>query len=335
PQALTELAAQVQRVEGLSLKLQDLATLLEEYLNWLRDHNLQDADSLLPAAASTLKSRDGKRAASGAAMPQDVAGLWLDGFAEFSEHELELLAAFLPCCEQATLTFCLDRLPKPAPSWLSNWSAVRRTFEKCRAKFAAVPGTDLRIEFLDREPGKNRFAGNAVLQHLESGWARPHPFAGSDDVEKFLRVAICADPEAEAALAAREILKHVRTGGRYRDVTVQVRTLSLYHHAVQRVFARYDIPLFLDRRESIAHHPLSELTRSALRTVAFDWRQDDWFAALKTGLVPAAEIEIDRLENEAMARGWKGTVWRQPLVVNDDPELTQWLTRLLRRVVPP
>ena len=52
----------------------------------------------------------------------------------------------------------------------------------------------------------------------------------------------------------------------------------------------------LDRREHVAHHPLAELTRSALRTVAHDWRHDDWFAALKAGFTPLPEPDLDRLD---------------------------------------
>ena len=62
-----------------------------------------------------------------------------------------------------------------------------------------------------------------------------------------------------------------------------------------RVFRRYGIPFFLDRRESVAHHPLAELTRSALRTVAFDWLHDDWFAALKAGF--SSRGRTQRLQN--------------------------------------
>ena len=87
-----------------------------------------------------------------------------------------------------------------------------------------------------------------------------------------------------------------------------VRNLDPYNHLFQLVFGRYEIPFFLDRRESVSHHPLAELTRSALRVVAFDWKQEDWFAALKTGLVPAPDTEIDLLENEALERGWKGKI---------------------------
>jgi ATP-dependent helicase/nuclease subunit B len=150
-----------------------------------------------------------------------------------------------------------------------------------------------------------------------------------------LHIATCANPEAEATLAAREIRLHIRGGGRYRDVTVLVRNLEDYHLPLQRVFARYEIPFFLDRRESVSHHPLAELTRSALRTVVSQWQHEDWFAALKSGLVPANEDEIDRLENEALARGWKGAVWQRPVVLSDDLETTQWLAKLHGHIVPP
>ena len=90
----------------------------------------------------------------------------------------------------------------------------------------------------------------------------------------------------------------------------------------------------MDRREPVSHHPLPELTRNALRTVAFGWLHEDWFAALKTGLAPAVEGEIDKLENEALARGWRGTVWKKPITIRDDPELTAWLAGLQARVLP-
>jgi ATP-dependent helicase/nuclease subunit B len=132
-------------------------------------------------------------------------------------------------------------------------------------------------------------------------------------------------------VATRQILRYVRGGGRYRDISVILRTLEGYHQPLSRVFARYEIPFFLDRREAIAHHPLSELTRSALRTLALGWQHDDWFAALKSGLVPIQEGDIDRLENEALARGWRGTAWRQPLRILQQPRSAEEGEALARR----
>ena len=457
PESLVQLAAQVQEVEGLAYKLQDLATLLEDYLGWLKAHQLQDADCLLAAAAEALggsqrtgarsqeageggERREARRQEAGGGSQEagnrrqefalNIEQLWVDGFAGWSPQELDLLAALMPHCRQATITFCLDRLPAGKLTWLSNWSVVRKSFEECRRRLSSVPEALLSVETLSRHPNKGRFVNNAVLQHLEQFWAQPQPYpAGPPDsrpesqsadgqgeagespapegngsrlppqpgrlpegegepspagrrigeqgnfskpdravaapwgegqgeweadgakasrpregdlrplqaeaLARSLRVALCSNPEAEVTLAAREVLRHVRAGGRYREVTVLVRKLEGYHEALQRIFSRYEIPFFLDRRESVSHHPLAELSRSALRTVAFGWQRDDWFAALKTGLVPAGEGEVDRLENEALARGWQGAVWQKAIVVNQEPELTAWLGELHGRLLPP
>jgi ATP-dependent helicase/nuclease subunit B len=367
PESLLELAGQVQEVEGLAYKLQDLATLLRDYLEWVQAHGLQDADCLLAAAVEALDGRASEGRSTDVVSPHsalrtphsalqgrglNIDQVWVDGFAEWSLQELDFLAALMPHCRQATLTFCLDRPAGGKVSWLSNWSVVRKSYEECQRRLSRLANAVISVETLPRHPGRTRFLNNPVLQHLEESWADPRPYAPprrhseglqgergaaipDDTLTRSLRVAMCSNPEAEVSLAAREVLRHVREGGRYREVTVLVRRLEGYHEPLQRIFSRYEIPFFLDRRESVSHHPLAELTRSALRTVASGWQRDDWFAALKTGLAPAGEVEVDRLENEALARGWQGSVWQKPIVLEQEPELTEWLADLHRRLLPP
>ena len=341
--------------------------------------------------------------------PLRLGGLWLDGFAEMTPQELDLLAALAPHWERATLAFCLDSEPATEPSWLSTWSVVARTFRQCHQRLAGPPGHQVTVEVLPRQPERGRFTGNPVFQHLEQHWAQPsgltnydlrftqpqagespiggaHPSGtgfppldhssnqapehpspalqapsplvrrgerdgvrgvtlGSEaqvednvrDTLSPLRIIQCSNPEAEATLAAREILRFVREDPvrRFRDCAVLLRTLDGYHAVLRRVFDRYEIPIFLDRRESVAHHPLAELTRSALRTVAFDWSRDDWFGALKTGLAGVDETDIDLLENEALARGWQGKDWQEPLPVPDDERWGARVERLRKKLVPP
>ena len=332
PESLHDLAQRAHGVEGLSFKLHDLATMLRDYLDWLQAHGLQDGDNLLNLATQVMEAPETKL---------QLGEMWVDGFTELSPQELELLAHVIPHVPQATFTFCLDEVPREKVSWLSNWAVPRRTYQLSRERLAGLPGVNLTTELLPRVMNKSRFLNNAVLNHLERHWAAPAPFVDESSAARphslrdAMRVILCHNPEAEATLAAREILRFVRAGGRFREVTVLVRKLQGYHEALANTFARYEIPCFLDRRESVAHHPLAELTRNALRTVAYSWSSDDWFAALKTGLVPASENDIDRLENEALARGWKGSIWQKPIALTDQPELAAWLEPLRQGIVPP
>ncbi len=294
----------------LKKKLLDLALLLENYERWLDEHSLQDSNRLLEFATNALRQESQTKNSK-----LKIQNLWLDGFAEMTPQELDFLTAIIPFCEDATLAFCLETETAAEGSWLSIWSAIGKTFQQCRARLAKLPDCNITVETLKRDPQKNRFAENPELSQLERRWANPNqnPESRIQNPESALRIVACQNPEAEAVFAAREVLKFVRAGNRLRDCAVLVRSLGDYHKSLARTFRRYGLPFFLDRRESVAHHPLAELTRSALRTVTFDWQHEDWFAALKAGFCPADETEIDQLENAALEFGWHGKIWREPL----------------------
>ena len=348
PPKLRALAKRTDLRPELQHKLHDLALVFESYINWLADHKLQDADCLLDAATEVLRVAASRQSAAisvnksgGLPTAATIQNLWLDGFAEMTPQELGLLTAILPFCGRATLAFCLDEsgARKAESSWLSLWSAVGKTYQQCRQRVENLPDCKISVEILKRRPDQNRFAHNRALQFLEANWSQPpHADSGKSAIhnpQSAISLVSCSNTEAEAVFAAREILKFVRSGNRFRDCAVLLRNLDDYYKPLARVFRRYGIPFFLDRRESVSHHPLAELTRSAFRTAAFDWRHEDWFAALKAGFSPVDETEIDRLENEALARGWRGSKWREPIQISDDSQLEKSLERLRKKILPP
>ena len=297
PTRLRTLAAEEKVRPELKNKLLDLALVHEKHSSWLVEHELQDADRLLDFATDALRKLPKKERNR-----ISIEHLWLDGFAEMTPQELDLLAVVMPFCQSATLAFCLENEAANCASRLSIWSAINKTFQQCRARLASLPDCDIQIEALQRDPLENRFTGNPDLRSLELNWAQPTgpAIARNPQPPSAIRTVACTNPEAEAIFAAREILRFVRAGNRFRDCAVLVRSLGAHHQPLGRTFRRYGIPFFLDRREAVNHHPLAEVTRSALRTVTFDWQHDDWFAALKAGFSPVPETEIDRLENAAL-----------------------------------
>jgi ATP-dependent helicase/nuclease subunit B len=339
PAKLRALGGRADLRRELRDKLRDLTLLSEKYADWLREHELQDANHLLDFATAALRKTGVAASRQSAAIPSQkcsglptavkIQNLWLDGFAEMTPQELDLLAAVLPFCDNATLAFCLENETAVETSWLSIWWSVGKTYLQSRQRIENLPACKIKVEILPRQPERSRFPENSALAALETSW--PRSTAPQSEISNFksqISIAACANPEAEAIFAAREILKFIRAGNRFRHCAVLVRNLENYHQPLARVFRRYEIPFFLDRREAVAHHPLAELTRSALRTVTFDWRHDDWFAALKAGFCPVEETAIDRLENAALEFGWRGKKWREPLS-------DEFSERLRQKTLPP
>ena len=326
PAKLRSLAHREDLSRELRAKLHDLALLSGNYAGWLHGHELQDENHLLDFATETLGSNSAIRSSH-----FTIHGLWLDGFAEMTPQELALLAAILPACDRATLAFCLDdsSVESREDSWLSIWSTVVKSFQQCRQRIENLMDGDLIIEILPRGSSLNRFAKSPELARLEARWSQPRRIAEQTEAAighrpSVISLVACPNAEAEAIFAAREILKFVRLGNRFRDCAVLVRNLDAYHHPLARMFHRYEIPFFLDRRESVAHHPLAELTRGALHTITNEWKNnEDWFATLKTGFCPVAMEKIDDLENLALEFGWRGRKWREPLPLENCERLRE------------
>jgi ATP-dependent helicase/nuclease subunit B len=354
-------------------KIHDLLLVSDWYTEWLHHHQLTDSSLLLQTAADALHSRLLLKGAEGGS-PR-IGQLWMDGFAQLTKQEIELLAAILPVCGEATLAFCLESEPDEDLHWLARDASVGQCYHRVRNRLSAVPEIEMAVEPIPRNPAQSRFALQPSLAHLET-WlfhsglrinhessvkpvAESQPIscrsevlasrsvAGPEDTVQpgqrddrsesgpSVRLVSCYAPDAEARLAAEEVLRHVHAGGRYRDVAILVRRLEGYQDVIRREFVKHGIPFFLDQREPVSHHPLAELTRCALRTVVHNWRHADWFGALKTGLASTEDLEVDQLENEAMAKGWKGDDWMR-LVLSDSNEATEGsLQKSRRQLVAP
>jgi ATP-dependent helicase/nuclease subunit B len=329
PAQMRRLAESPQLPAPLRAKLRDFALLAEEYGEWLKDHPVLDASLLVEQAVTAMKTASREHPVF------PVAGLWLDGFSELTPQEIDLLLTILPGCEHATLAFCLDQLPRTDLSWLSTWSGLAQTFRRCHQAVSALAPDRVYVEVLARG-GHARFATAPALRHLEAYWAQPlsavtpSPAPGPE-----LRLAACTTVEEEVRFAAREVIKFVQAGGRYRETAILVRDLKPYHNPLRQILTHYGVPFFLDRRESIAHHPLVELTRYSFRLAAHRWRHDDWFGALKTGLCPLNDLLVDQLENRALRYGWEGDTWLHPLPAEGKPDVPAWMVRTAELIARP
>ena len=62
------------------------------------------------------------------------------------------------------------------------------------------------------------------------------------------------------------ILAYVESSeeARYQDVCIMLRESETYGDTLEKVFARYGIPHFIDRQRPMKNHPLGELLTASL-----------------------------------------------------------------------
>lgn len=99
---------------------------------------------------------------------------------------------------------------------------------------------------------------------------------------------------------------------RYRDMAIIVRDLDPYHDLLTAALRARDIPYFIDKRRTTAHHPIVELLRAAVRLATENMSLEAMRSLLKCGLLPLSQHDIDALENYLLAYKIEGVhVWQQ------------------------
>ncbi|MBR4086629.1 MAG: hypothetical protein IKK30_02070, partial [Clostridia bacterium] len=99
-----------------------------------------------------------------------------------------------------------------------------------------------------------------------------------------LRLMVGRNIREELSMVAADIAKKVREEGlRYRDFALIAGSLEEYGPIAETVFAKYGVPLFVDRGRSSLGKPIFAFVQSALRLISPEryFRQEDLMTLLK------------------------------------------------------
>ncbi len=306
-----------------ALKLHDLKLIYQSYLDALGTDRCDPSQHLEVARTRV----------AGCPWLQG-AHVWVDGFAGFSRQERHMLAALAHGAASFEITLLIDpdyavdrsgsNRADPALALGARIGAVSDLFAKTRRTMSelsndfAEQGIEIAPPHLLRGPPP-RFAEAPALSRLEAGLFDQPPAEPLST--QGIRIVQAPDRRGEVEFTVSQILHYVSRPSsplRYRDIAVIVRDLEPYHALVSAAFNARGIPFFIDRRRSIAHHPLVELLRGLLRLAAEDYPTDAVRGLLKTGLLGLDDAQADELENHLVATAisgrdqWVGADWLPP-----------------------
>ncbi|MDR1240958.1 MAG: PD-(D/E)XK nuclease family protein [Oscillospiraceae bacterium] len=115
----------------------------------------------------------------------------------------------------------------------------------------------------------------------------------------------------ERDFIARNIRKLIiEEGFKYSDFTVITGNIKTYGSILENVFKNYDIPYFYDYPEPILHKNLMILVFSALDCISENFKSNDIFRYLKSGLTKFNCEEISVIENYCLFWEISGDKWR-------------------------
>ncbi|GGG56187.1 ATP-dependent helicase/deoxyribonuclease subunit B [Paenibacillus radicis (ex Gao et al. 2016)] len=330
-EALSEQGPQLAESSLLRRKLHDLQLVygqLERELTGL----YIDSEDYLTRLTEGYASADAMRGAA----------LWIDGFHGFTPKEYEALGALIASSAEVTVALTLNRAYAEGekPHELELFHPTAETYGKL-LELASQAGVEvLEPVVLGESSVHTRYADSPMMAHLERHYGTRVPMLLPDpsllEAENpacGLSLHAAANRRAEVEAVARDIVRRAREEGlRWRDMAVMVRNAADYNDYIESAFRDYEIPYFLDQKESAVHHPLVEFIRSALETVLHGWHYEAVFRCIKTELLFPIEgsmprEQFDLLENYVLAAGIDGWKWQdrkrwRPIMVQSLEEET-------------
>ncbi|MED2943990.1 helicase-exonuclease AddAB subunit AddB [Bacillus swezeyi] len=241
------------------------------------------------------------------------ASVYVDGFHQFTPQEMNVLEQLMKHAREMTFSLTADKpFTVNTPHELHLFRMTGKAYYDLYQK-AQELGLDLSEVRL--EEGK-RHSHAPELQHLERYFDERPAKAYSGKMEA-LCIMQAAGRRTEIEGIAREIHSLIRKDGfRLRDIAVIARNVEDYKDTIKEVFKDYEIPFFIDGKESMQNHPLIELIRSTLDIIKGNWRYEAVFRCVKTELLfpqdePRERLreQVDQLENYCIAYGIKGERW--------------------------
>ena len=275
----------------LSEKLNDLALILEIYWSLFGASRL-DPDDKLKIASEVLETSSFS----------SCVKIWVDGFADFSARQLEMLKKLIRCNADLTVSLSCDSL-----SSVSDVFDITRITAAQLISIAESCGTNVISQVFRR--GGDLSDSFQVLERVLSGQKiKANKYDGS------IAVVRASSITEECEFAASKVLEFVRSGYRWQDIAVVCGSWDQYRALGKSVFAKYGVPLYTNEKTNLLMLPPAALISAALNIIVSGWEYSNVFRYLKTGIPDISHDECDKLENYVLQWNISGSMW-----YSDDP----------------
>lgn len=307
PKELENLLERFQDRKLLQYKLMDMKRIYEAFQEYRKEKYIT-SEELLSVLSTIVEKSDKIRQST----------IILDGYTGFTPIQMQVVEKLLFYAKKVYVTITLDRKSKPDgrqnPYELFSMSKTMYSTVRNIAREQQI-AIEKDIRFQERIV--KRYEDNPAMAFLEQNFFRYNTNSYNQEQEN-IQIFCGINPSKELEICAGEIKRLTRQGYRYRDIAVIVGELSQYGEHVEEIFAKYQIPVFLDAKRPLVNNCLVEFLRAALEVVRQDFKYESVFRFLKTSLHGIASSDLDILENYVRGNGIRGIKkyrekWLRPL----------------------
>lgn len=313
------LKEEVEKVENkyLKTKISDMAKIYEIYENQLQDKYIDETD-ILTILAENIDQVDSFK----------DSYIFIDEFQGFTYQEYTVIEKLFKISEEVTITSCIDNLDlytnPDTDIFYSNKITVGKLLKLAK-------DNQEKVEEIYLEKTK-RFKTEDLV-HLEENIFEIKVKKYDKEPEN-IKLFLAKNQYMEIEEVAKNIVKQIRSGYRYRDISIITKNIDTYSNLIRAIFDKYDIPVFIDEQRELSQNIIIQYVLSIFEIYNRNFSYEEVFNYLKTGF---SDIDIDdifKLENYSLKWGIKQSKWKKDFEYYDK-EKDEEFERLneLRKIV--
>lgn len=283
----------------LAQKLEELSLLLEAY-DALCQRGKRDPRDQMNWVLEQLE--DGEFAQKNV--------FYVDGFPDLTRQHMDILEHLIRYSSHVTISLTCDT---PSSKRLAFEKAGETATQLIRIAHRA--GIETKITHI----GRTDNSVNGICRYLFQGSLEADPRLRD---KLFLRRADTVSQECH--WVAQDILKLVRSGCRYRDISIVCTDMNTYRSAIGMIFRRHGIPVYLSGTEDILGKGAITTVIAALETVLEGFDQQAMIRYLRSPISPISQQTTDLVENYAIIWGISGSRWLEPWSSHPDGLSNEW-----------
>ena len=295
-----DLKAAANQTEGsLSQKLQELSLLMDAY-DALCHRGKRDPRDQMTWLLECLQECD----------YGENRVFYIDGFPDFTRQHLAILEHLIKVSPNVVVSLNCDEVDSRALAF-EKAGATAAQLVRC----ASRAGVEVKITKLPEPESPTVHIAQQLFQGRISG------------VYENLTVMRAESVHQECTAVAERIMALVRSGCRYRDISVVCGDLAAYQNVLSMVFHRCNIPIYLSGTEDILRKSVIATVLSAMEAALEGFDQKAVFRYMKSVLSPISLEDGDMVENYAILWGIRGSQWHRDWVNHPDELGGDWTDR--------
>lgn len=302
----------------LKIKLQDLILIYEKFNNNIENKYIDETDLLTKLSENIEKTNLFKN-----------AEFYIDEFVGYTKQELEIIKKLLNICKNVTITFCIDNLELNSSPDTDIFYPNKITLNK----ILKLLNNNEKIETVNLNK-IYRFK-NEELIYLEN-YLYNLKIKKYEKEIKNINLFLSKNQYAEIEYVAKNIVQLIKNEKyKFNEIGIITKNVNQYASLIKAIFAKYDIPVYIDEKKDLNQNILIRYILSILEIIIKNYSYEAVFNYLKIDFLEIEEDDIFKLEKYCIKYGIKNNKFKKDFIYEINNEKIKYLNELRKKIINP